>query len=206
MKRSEFLRGTLSSLALCSLSGCLTSKLYEPRKYKEIAWSFLMTEDGSQLIVLGKSYHYVFNHITPSLRQVLVSPLRRMVMTSLSEFYVTRDNVVTGDYTLRLSTEASEEERRQAIDAGFGAPELNLSGHLEGIRYSAEGFAARADTQEFTRPYVVIIREEDSRSRLAGKILLTPIAVAADGVLVIGALALIALVIVVAPAGPVPVR
>jgi hypothetical protein len=68
-----------------------------------------------------------------------------------------------------------------------------LSGHLEGMRYSAENFPLPAKTQAFTRPYVVTIREQESSSRLAGKILLTPITVAADGALILGGLALILL-------------
>ena len=202
LNRAEFLSGALSSLTVSALSGCFTSKLYEPHKYEETAWTFWMTEGGSQLVVLGKRYHYVFSDIAPSLQQVLVSPLRKAVTTSLSEFRVTRDNVVRGDYRLWLSADASEELRRKAVDVGFEAPELTLAGHLEGVRYSAEGFRASADTEEFTQPYIVLIREEDSRSRLAGKILLTPVAVAADGALVLGVLALIALAVVPPPSVP----
>ena len=53
MERKEFLKGALSSLSLLSVSGCLTAKLYEPRTYDETALSFLVTEDGSHLVVLG---------------------------------------------------------------------------------------------------------------------------------------------------------
>lgn len=197
MNRTAFLKGTVSSLALLSLQGCLTKKLYETHdtEYEETARSFLVTEDGSKLVVLGKSYHYIFHDITPSLKQILTGPLRRAVAAYLSNFYVRRDNVVTGDFTVSLGPEASEEERRRAVEAGFVTPELTLSGHLEGIRYSAADFPPIAKTQEFTRPYVVSIREQESGSRLAGKILLTPITVAADGVLILGGLALILIVL-----------
>lgn len=197
MKRAEFLKGTVSSLALLSLHGCLTQKLYEKHEteYEETALSFLVTEDGSQVVVVGKSYHYIFHDVTPSLKQVLTGPLRKVVAVSLSGFYVRRDNVVTGDYTVTLVPEASDEARKSAVDAGFVTPELTLSGHLEGIRYSAEKFPPVAKTQEFTRPYVVSIREQESSSRLAGKILLTPITVAADGVLILAGLALILIVL-----------
>jgi hypothetical protein len=147
---------------------------------------------------VGRSYHYIFNDITPSLKQILTSPLRRVVAASLSNFYVRRNNVVTGEYTISLVSDASDEERRMAIDAGFVTPELTLSGHVEGTRYSAEGFPSLPKTQEFTHPYVVSIREQDSSSRLAGKILLTPITVAADGILILGGVALVLLVLAMA--------
>jgi hypothetical protein len=204
MKRTEFLKGTVSSLALLSLHGCLTKKLYETHdtEYEETALSFLVTEDGSQVVVVGKSYHYIFHDITPSLKEILTGPLRKVVAADLSNFYVRRDNAVTGDYAISLVPEASDEERRSAVNAGFATPELTLSGHLEGTRYSAEGFPAIAKTQEFTRPYVVSIREQESSSRLAGKILLTPITVAADGVLILGGVALF--LFVLAMFSPVP--
>lgn len=49
MKRTEFLKGTAAALALLSLHGCLTQKLYETRdtEYEETALSFLVTEDGA---------------------------------------------------------------------------------------------------------------------------------------------------------------
>jgi len=202
MRRTEFVKGTVSSLALLSLHGCLTQKLYEKHEYEETALSFLVTEDGSKVVVVGEKHHYIFHDITPSLKQILTGPLRKVVAASLSNFYVRRDNVVTGDYTISLVPEASDEDRRRAIDAGFVTPELTLSGHLEGTRYSAEGFPPLAKTQEFTRPYVVSIREQDSSSRLAGKILLTPITVAADGILILGGVALI--LFVLAMFSPVP--
>jgi hypothetical protein len=189
MERKEFLKGALSSLTLLSATGCLTAKLYETREYDETAFAFVVTEDGSRLAVLGEKYHYIFDDISPSLKQILLSPLnlRTVVVADLADFYV-RDNVVTGNYTLSLSDQASDEQRRSAIDAGFVIPELTLSGHLKGVRYSAEGFPPTAQMQEFARKYVVSIGEQQST---AAKILLTPVTVAADGALILGGLMLL---------------
>jgi hypothetical protein len=183
---------------LLSVAGCVTKKLYETlethdTQYDETALSFLVTEDGSNLVVLGEKYHYIFDHIAPSLTHVLGSPLRTVVAADLTNFRVRRDNAVTGDYTLQLLEQASAEERNRAIEAGFVAPELTLSGHLKGVRYSAEGFPSPPETQRFARPYVVSITE-DAESKLAAKIVLTPLAVAADGLIVLGIVALLLLV------------
>ena len=175
----------------------MTQKLYQSHdtQYEDTALSFLVTEDGSTLVVLGKRYHYIFRDITPSLRTILGSPLRKVVIAYLSNFYVRRDNAVTGEYVLVLADNASREERRLAVDSGFVTPGLSLSGQLAGVRYSAEGFPVFSPTQQFNRPYVVNIREQEPGSALATKILLTPITVAADGALILGGLFLFLLVV-----------
>jgi hypothetical protein len=193
MERKEFLKGALSSLSLLSVSGCLTAKLYEPRTYDETALSFLVTEDGSRLVVLGEKYHYIFDDISPSLKQILLSPLhlRTAVVAYLANFEVSGSNVVTGDYTLSLSDQASDEQRNSAIDAGFVPPDVTLSGHVKGVRYSAEGFPSTAQTQEFAHRYGATVREQRSTT---AKVLLTPVTVAADGALILGGLFLLFLV------------
>jgi hypothetical protein len=76
--------------------------LYEPRTYDETALSFLVTEDGSRLVVLGEKYHYIFDDISPSLKEILLGPLhlRTVVVAVLANFYVKSDNVVTGGVPL----------------------------------------------------------------------------------------------------------
>ena len=196
MRRRDVLSGTMSSLAVLSVTGCLTKKLYEIRetKYDETALSFLLTEDGSKLVVLGEKSHYIFDDFSPSLKHLLGSPLRTVTEVELLNFRVTTDNVVTGDYTLHLLEQASDEQRRDAIDAGFAQPGLTLSGHLKGVRYGAKGFPSPPKAQKFNRTYVVTITEE-TESKLSTKIMLTPITVAADGALILGGLALILLAV-----------
>ena len=177
MNRRYMMQATFSSAMLLSIAGCLTAKLYQsfpPSEYDETATSFLVTEDGATCVVLGATYHYIFD-ITRSLRHVLMSSLRMVVNVQLSNFYVRRNNVVTGDYTLSLSENASDEQRQSAFDVGFATdntPRPVLSGHLKGIRYSADGFPPIDRTHEFTRPYVVKIigtgtRVETGRQNIA---------------------------------------
>jgi len=196
----------LSSLVLfLTTTGCLTKRFYESdhaqRTYHEKVDSFLITEDGSTLVVLGEKYHYIFE-ASPNLKKVLLGSFRPMVVAHFPDFYVTTDNKITGNYTLYLDKDAPEEQRKSAIEAGFidnnksdlsffaHISELSLSGHLEGTRYSAEGFPVIAQKYKFNIPYYVDITEEQSATKLAGKILITPILVLADGVLILGGAAL----------------
>ncbi len=196
MERKEFLKGAFFSLTLVSANGCFTPMLYKPRSYDETASAFLVTEDGSRVVVLGQRYHYIFDEISPSLKQILLSPLelRTVVVAYLANFSVSSDNVVTGDYALYVWSRESDEQRKMAMDAGLVAPDVNLSGHLKGVRYSAEGFKfpSTAQPQEFAHRYGASIQEERSK---AAKILLTPITVTADGALILGGLLLLFLLL-----------
>jgi len=126
------------------------------------------------------------------------------VYAQFADFYVTKDNKITGNYALLLDKDAPDEQRKSAIDAGFisqdelkrpffrsALSELALSGHLEGIRYSAEGFPTIAEKYKFNAPYYIDITEEQSAAKLAGKILITPILVLTDGVLILGGAVLV---------------
>lgn len=63
-----------------------------------------------------------------------------------------------------------------------------LSGHLKGVRSSAEGVPSTGQTQEFAHRYGATVREQRSTT---AKVLLTPVTVAADGALMLGGLFLL---------------
>lgn len=194
MERKAFVKGLFSSITVLSIGGCFTPMLYKPGTYDEAALAFLVTEDGARLVVLGEQYHYIFDDVSPSLREILLSPfnLRTVVVAVLANFYVDSDNVVTGDYYLSLSSDASDEQRKRAVAAGFALPTYFLSGHLKGVRYSAKGFPLPSHTQIFAQRHEAQVRAERSKTT---KILLTPVTVAADGVLILGGLALLLLIL-----------
>lgn len=201
MNRRNFIKGTFSSIVFLSTAGCLTPKFNESHfvtgKYQDTVISFLITEDGSKFVVLGEKYHYIFD-VSPNLKKVLLGSFRSSVTAYFKEFHVSLDNKITGDYSISLSSDANDEQKKAAIDAGFITDDqstLSLSGHLEGIRYSAEGFPPIGQTYKFNQQYIVEIQEEQSAANKAGKILATPIVVLADGVLILTGVALVLLVI-----------
>ena len=195
MERRVFVKEGLCSLTILSIAGCFTPMLYAPRHYDETGLAFYVTEDGSKLVVIGEKYHYIFDDVSPSLKEILLSPLelRTVVAASLMNFFVGSDNAVTGGYALSLLDTASEAQRKSAIAAGFAVPELTLSGQLRGLRYSAEGFRLPAtDRRTFAHSYVVNVGESRSTTT---KVLLTPLAVTADGVLILAGTALVLLLL-----------
>jgi hypothetical protein len=200
MNRRNFIKGTFSSIMFLSATGCITPKFnkshFASGVYKDTIYSFLITEDGSKFVVLGEKYHYIFD-VSPNLKKVLLGSFRSEVRAYFKDFHVAQDNKITGDYSLVLLAEATDEQGKSAIDAGFTLNEtyLELSGHLEGIRYSAEGFPPISETYKFNRQYEVEIQEELTTANKAGKILATPIVVLADGVLILTGVALVLVVL-----------
>ncbi len=197
MNRRNFIKGTFSSIVFLSTTGCLTKKFNESRfvtgKYQDTVISYLITEDGSKFVVLGEKYHYIFD-VSPNLKKVLLGSFRSVVTAYFRNAYVTKDNKITCDYFLSISEEATDEQRKSAVEAGFTSDnnsELSLSGHLEGIRYGTDGFPSIAQRYKFNQPYYVNITEEPSTANKAGIILLTPIVVLADGVLILAGIALV---------------
>lgn len=180
-------------------TGCVTQALLrrEPGAYTEQIDSFLMTSDGSKLVVLGRQYHYILD-APASLRGLLASSFRSKVQASFADFAVDRSEKLEG----RLRVYASKlepDEHAQALALGFkeysgSASPLMLDAKLEGTRYSAEKFdqtAAQRSTR-FARTYEVkITTPEPSALEYAPRLLLTPVTLAVDGTWLIAALPLV---------------
>lgn len=194
MKRRDFLLAMTAGITPL-LSGCLplTEKLLkdspgttERPTYTETVSTFLITSDGKKLVVLGDGYHYVFN-APPSLIQTLQASFRPLISANLSGFSLT-DNEVSGQYELTLDPKASDEHRAAARKIGF---EMSTDGSmvlrdtLNGTRYNAQHFNSVAIKNRFNKTYRVEVSESTAGGGPGAKILLTPVTLAADGVLVL---------------------
>ncbi|MGS0893818.1 hypothetical protein ACVBGC_14965 [Burkholderia stagnalis] len=203
MKTSTTRRRWLTAAALAAssvaLSGCFTPKLYKDDAYHEDVSSFLVTEDGKKLVVLGTRYHYIFD-LPDQLRPVLMSGYRKSLRTTFIGFHASGGSI-TGHYRILLPDDASADDRQAAARDGFTAVAngLVLEGDIHGKRYSTEGFAeqSKAGAQPFNRPYSIYLTESPSAAGMGLRILATPVTVAADGVLVLGGIVLVPVALVV---------
>ncbi|KWF89405.1 hypothetical protein [Burkholderia cepacia] len=190
--RRRLLAAAMAASTL-ALSGCFTPKLYENDAYSEYVTSFMITQDGKKLVVLGTNYHYIFD-LPAQLRPVLLSGYRKSLRTTFADFHA-RGGSITGHYRIVLPKDAPDDARQAASADGFtaGTAGLALEGNIEGKRYSTEGFAAKdkGATQPFNERYSVYIRESPSVAGIGLRILATPITVAADGLLVLGGIVLV---------------
>ncbi|WP_295371930.1 hypothetical protein [uncultured Pseudacidovorax sp.] len=185
-----------TGVAMLGLSGCITEHMYERNSYWEQIQGFFATQDGSSLVILGNSYHYVFA-APPALRATLDPALHGAARNAdFSEFEVDGGNTVTGKIDLQLKPDLDPAQRRMAESAGFTLTDSGwqTTVAMKGTRYSADQFKSPA-SQKFRREYVVHITEKSSASKTAMKVAATPVTVLADGALILGAAVLLPVIL-----------
>jgi hypothetical protein len=195
MKKLLFLSVTL----LCALlmTGCVTSALYKDsaethRDLLEEVSSFLITADGKQLIVVGKQHHYIFAADDETLKFILTWAEKKRVKAGFENFVINSNQTVSGMYTLTvdagqdLSAEANKLLTSKGFTSNATQKTLVYHGALHGTRYLADKFVLPA-TMQLNQKYTIAMREDyASASSVLGRILLTPLAMAADGLLLVG--------------------
>jgi hypothetical protein len=162
------------------------------RTYTENVDSVLISADGSKLVFLGAEYHYVFAapvHLTA----LLDSPLHEKVKASMSQFNVDEDGNVSGNISIALESDSTIEKQQAAL-MGFEVWGESFSYQkiaLSGKRYAAKGFeASKVDKKYLSKAYSVTVRDKNAFNGKKILYVLTPITVAADGVLTILAIPL----------------
>ena len=185
--------------------GCFTSSLYEKsalesRNFVEEVSSFLITQDGKQLIVVGKQHHYIFP-ANDTLKFILSWSERKRVKASFYNFAINEDQSFSGNYSLTVENSQSLPADTQKLLISKGFTEYNLTqkftyySSVNGTRYLADKFEVPA-TMLFNQKYSINMSEsQPSAAATLRRIVLTPLAVAADGALLLGGIPLLLLAI-----------
>jgi len=204
----------LLSLVMCVMSGaCATYELYKkPVKtsvplnkpsFNEDVSSFLITNDQQQLVIIGKEHHYIFP-LYNDLREILRWNGRSKIVATNLHFVISKGNKINGYYSLitRDRSKLTNADKAFLDDHNFkvsSSEDLIFSGQLtNGTVYSAGKFKMPAG-QSFNQPYSVYISYDYATAgavagtyaanagAVAERALLTPLAIAADGAVVVGA-------------------
>ena len=196
MKRRTLLTAGAIVVA-AGLAGC-TAMLFEDGHYEETVDRFLVSEDGKQFVVLGKKYHYIFD-MPDHLGAVLASPYRKSIEASLSGL-VAQGSKISGDFSLRIHRDhMTDEDWNRALEDGFtklGDWDLGMKGELAGSRYLADGFAQGKTWSSFAHSYKIPVTDRITTAGKAVRVLATPVTLAADGVMMIGAVVLSPIIVV----------
>ncbi len=204
----------LLSLVLCVMSGaCVTHELYSTSvktsvpmnkpSFNEEVSSFLITNDQQQLVIIGKEHHYIFP-LYNDLREMLMWNGRSKIMANNLRFVISKNNKINGYYDLvtRDGVTLTNADKTFFDEHNFyhnGIKEFVRSGQLNnGTVYSAGKFKMPA-SQSFSQPYSLNISYDYATAgavagtnvanagAVAERVLLTPLAIAADGAIVVGA-------------------
>jgi hypothetical protein len=180
---------SLGSLALAvGLGACATPQLYSDRAnaYTETMQTVLSSQDGRVFVAVGRQYHYVFDNKS-SLLALLRSDLHRLMTAEFQDFQLSRDNTISGKFKLRLQIAAlSPKQLQSAFDAGFKpSPDgalLVMTVDVQGRRYDAGGFHLPASGLiQLNKAYTVRVYYP---SGVVEKVLMTPLALTADGIII----------------------
>ena len=192
-------RRTLLGLAAClpmaaGMSGCVTAALHEDRSYAERLQGVLMSADKQSLVVVGGQYHYVFAAPAQVVAALDPSLQPAIEAAGFQGFRVGLDNRIQGTLVLRVKRDASPAQLQAARQAGFvdRGGQMMVEVGMYGERYAVRNDAP-LPLQKLNRDYYVRITEEDSAPTKIAKAAMTPVTLAADGVLLLGAVVLMPL-------------
>lgn len=115
------------------------------------------------------------------------------------------NNKITGAVSLTVQLgDLNIDQKWQANNVGFKRSigwEMRTDVELSGMRYKSEGLVTGVKKHKLVSTYQITVK--DSTTDVVGKALLTPVALAADGVLNLGRLALFPVaLVVIGSAGP----
>jgi hypothetical protein len=193
MKKTVILLLTLSFLLFGG--ACFTPLVYENQKnyFTEEVSSFLITEDNQKLIVIGKEYHYIFDaHQTLKFISRASASEKKSIRVSFSSFNIKKDQSLSGSYTFKTSQPLKPKFKKQLLAHGFTPHSaiknlLIYKGNLNGTRYLINELKIPT-AMKLSKTYQISMIEEQvlTASEVTKRILLTPLALTADGLIILG--------------------
>lgn len=182
---------TIFCLFICFLqTGCLTGAMLRRNHFEfDKIYQFLIADNKSTFLVIGERAHYVFP-LSTDLGRILSWSGSSKLNANFYHVNASGEDI-SGHYYLQADGKTlSPSERSELTAMGFSTEKentdtLTYSAEITGKRYDA-GKHPTASAQSFNKPYHLQISEKDSAGVYAGKLALTPVMLAADGVLIIG--------------------
>ncbi len=182
------------------LSSCSTVDLWGNNTYSEKINNFFATSDGNKLIIIGDKYHYIFTN-QYKLNDILNSKHSSMLRAEFADtFSVDIDNNIKGSYKIVCDCEnVTKEEVEWLLKHKFKKTLVksecsknkaiySRSNKIIGKRFSGNNQSFEK-TRNLNNEHVIYIEEDYNRGDIVLKIAQTPITVAIDGTLALGAAA-----------------
>ncbi|MEZ9595178.1 hypothetical protein AB4298_11085 [Shewanella sp. 10N.261.52.F9] len=162
------------------MSGC-TSQVWQAPSYEERVTGFYATQENALLLVTGQNYSYVFEASDLLIKSLKISRTIEFY-PRYESFKLDKENNVSGKLELITHNTSDKQTLREL---GFPQDEygnIDLTFNLRGKRYKVEG---NYPFQKLEDEHYVLVETPESGLSKAGKIVVTPGAVAIDTVAIV---------------------
>jgi hypothetical protein len=177
--------------ALLFTNSCISRQVKKDPSYKETFRNYFISKRAQEVVFIGKKYHYVFQDESKQIANLINPEWRDKLQISEIKLRVSKDNEVYGHVNLKfvqLTKEMSKEDELLLKKQQFVKNSRNIFSKkisLKGVRYKpAIGFSNNSGSY-FSKKYKSKIFYDVDDLDKVKKVALTPIAFAADGLLIL---------------------
>lgn len=209
MKKMFWVTLVIAAVSFMSM-GCMTSQLWEDKitytPYSETVDAFLLNPKSDQSIFLGKKYHYIFDS-NPQFGYLLKHRENPAVTFNVSQSgrFQAENDTVSARFNVTIDSKMIDQELQEWINDNHFVlnPKTNVYTipiTLKGKRYFSDRYVNQRAQQLSKEVYITVQEIKKEGSPVVVKILGTPIAVAADGVMFVVGMAIFIPVVIAASA------
>lgn len=170
--------------------GCMSKALWEDDvvyvPYQEKLDAFMSNPQDATVVFLGEKYHYIFSK-NDDFNFLLAHRTSKGLIFDVSHgYHNTNNEIVQSNFSIKVDKSIADKELVEWLEKkGYTQSKVDFPIYLEGKRYIADK-KVNAVAQKLSKVFVISINEQKvDKGNIVGKILLTPLAVAGDGVLVV---------------------
>lgn len=192
MKKTFWITLVIAAVSFMSM-GCMTSQLWEDKitytPYSETIDAFLLNPQSDQSIFLGEKYHYIFD--ADSQFGYLLKHRENPAVTfnvSQGAHFQAENDTVSAYFNVTINSKNIDQELSEwvkenhiVLNAKTGLYSVAI--RLKGKRYFPDRYVNQRAQQLSKEIYITVNEVKKEGSPVVVKILGTPIAVAADGVM-----------------------
>lgn len=199
MKKTFWVTLVIAALSFMSM-GCMTSQLWEDKvtytPYSETIDAFLFNAKNDETIFLGKKYHYIFD-ANPQFGYLLKHRENPAITFNVSQGarFQAENDALNARFSVIIDSKTIDQELQEWINDNHVSLNPKTKVYtipisLKGKRYFSDRYVNEKAQQLSKEIYITVNEVKKEGSPVVVKILGTPIAVAADGVMFVVGMAI----------------
>ncbi|PHM17406.1 MAG: hypothetical protein CJD30_06465 [Sulfuricurvum sp. PD_MW2] len=199
MKKTFWVTLVIAMVSFMSM-GCMTSQLWEDKvtytPYSETIDAFLLNAKNDETIFLGKKYHYIFD-ANPQFGYLLKHRENASITFNVSQGarFQAENDTLNARFSVTIDSKTIDQELQEWINDNHVSLNPKTKVYtipisLKGKRYFSDRYVNEKAQQLSKEIYITVNEVKKEGSPVVVKILGTPIAVAADGVMFVVGMAI----------------